>query len=145
MTFKLVILNSLEECYIHYTCSTKLTKEEMVASYITLQNLTCHIITVNVSYPTLSMYNEYVQTYGRLKELLDRDNIEYDERKFETEDGIAGLGERTFVSSQLIIVYSNSGRINNCIQDPNSRIHVIATYSPHARHLLCKVSCNKMM
>ena len=44
------------------------------------------------------MYNEYVQTYGRLKELLDRDNIEYDERKFETEDGIAGLGERPFVS-----------------------------------------------
>ena len=43
--------------------------------------------------------NIIIQTYGRLKELLNSDNIEYDERKFETEDGIAGLGERPFVSS----------------------------------------------
>lgn len=35
----------------------------------------------------------------RLKELLKRDNIFVDERKFETEDGIAGLGDTPFVST----------------------------------------------
>lgn len=35
----------------------------------------------------------------RLKELLKRDNIFVNERKFETEDGIAGLGDTPFVST----------------------------------------------
>ena len=34
----------------------------------------------------------------RLKELLKRDNIFVNEGKFETEDGIAGLGDTPFVS-----------------------------------------------
>jgi hypothetical protein len=34
----------------------------------------------------------------RLKDLLKKDNIIVDERKFETEDGIAGLGDTPFVS-----------------------------------------------
>lgn len=38
------------------------------------------------------------QMITRLKELLKRDNITVDERIFETEDGIAGLGDTPFVS-----------------------------------------------
>ena len=33
----------------------------------------------------------------RLQKLLKRDNITFNERIFETEDGIAGLGEEPFV------------------------------------------------
>ena len=41
----------------------------------------------------------YSQTISRLKHLLKRDNITFHERSFETEDGIAGLGESAFVSA----------------------------------------------
>ena len=38
-----------------------------------------------------------------LKTLLDEDGITYSENMFDTEDGIAGLGENTFVSLYIII------------------------------------------
>ena len=34
----------------------------------------------------------------RLKQMLDTINVTYDERMFESEDGIAGLGPEPFVS-----------------------------------------------
>ena len=40
----------------------------------------------------------FVQMITRLKELLKKDNITVDERIFETEDGIASLGDTPFVS-----------------------------------------------
>ena len=39
-----------------------------------------------------------MQMITRLKELLKRDNITVNERIFETEDGIASLGDTPFVS-----------------------------------------------
>ena len=39
-----------------------------------------------------------MQTLDLLKVLLDRDGVEYNERKFSTDDGISGLGDNPFVS-----------------------------------------------
>ena len=38
------------------------------------------------------------QTVDRLKQMLDTINVTYNERIFESEDGIAGLGPEAFVS-----------------------------------------------
>lgn len=39
-----------------------------------------------------------VQTLESLKVLLDRDGVEYSTKTFDTDDGIAGLGDEPFVS-----------------------------------------------
>ena len=55
----------------------------------------------------------------RLKALLQTINVTYSEKIFESDEGIAGLGDEPF--------------------DPDARIFIIATYAIHARPLLCEV------
>ena len=61
----------------------------------------------------------FPQTIDRLKALLHTINVTYSENIFESDEGIAGLGAEPF--------------------DPDARIFIIATYSVHARPLLCEV------
>ena len=55
----------------------------------------------------------------RLKIFLDGINYDYTERIFETEEGIAGLGDEPFVAG--------------------ARVFVFATFAGNARKLLCEV------
>ena len=56
---------------------------------------------------------------NQLKVLLHEIDVTFSERMFESDEGIAGLGPEPF--------------------DPDARIVIIATYSTHARPLLCEV------
>ena len=83
----------------------------------------------------------------RLKQLLDTINVTYNETNFETKDGIAGLGPEPFVSGLIDKLISRPMHdilvdvsFPSCPQDPNIRIYIIATYSSHARSLLCEVA-----
>ena len=62
-----------------------------------VQLVTYHNCIAAILYAPAHMYI-HSQTISRLKVLLKRDNITFNERSFETEDGIAGLGENAFVS-----------------------------------------------
>ena len=42
-----------------------------------------------------------------MKGLLDRDGVEYNEKLFDTERGIAGLGDEPFVSSTYVNIECN--------------------------------------
>ena len=44
-----------------------------------------------------------LQLMDRLKELLDRDGVEYNEKFFETSGGISGLGDEPFVRIYPIV------------------------------------------
>ena len=44
------------------------------------------------------MFHFVTQTMSHLKQMLDTINVTYEERIFESEDGIAGLGPDPFVS-----------------------------------------------
>ena len=44
------------------------------------------------------MFHFVTQTMSHLKQMLDTINITYEETTFESEDGIAGLGHKLFVS-----------------------------------------------
>ena len=56
---------------------------------------------------------------GRLKALLQSIGVEYSQKVFETDEGIAGLGPEPF--------------------DPEARIFIIISFENHPRELLCKV------
>ena len=55
----------------------------------------------------------------RLKGLLQSIGVEYSQKIFESEEGIAGLGPEPF--------------------DPEARIFIIISFENHPRELLCKV------
>ena len=106
-----------------------------------------------------------MQTTARLKTLLMQAGINFTRHQFNTDDGIEGLGQPLFVSSfvaqALVNSYANifytvaelvhvaavayfTHHINifhmhNILQEPQTRIFIIISYSPHARRLMCKV------
>ena len=60
-----------------------------------------------------------LQMVDQLKALLQSIGVEYSQRVFETNEGIAGLGPEPF--------------------DPEARIFIIVSFENHPRELLCKV------
>ena len=48
----------------------------------------------------------------RLKDLLDRDGVEYNEKLFDTDKGITGLGDEPFVRRYPIGTCSGMGKAN---------------------------------
>ena len=80
----------------------------------------------------------------RLKQMLDTINVTYNERIFESDNGIAGLGQEPFVSKLIDKLISCPMRFCDVSfpsfpQDQSIRIHIIATYASRARSLLCEV------
>ena len=73
----------------------------------------------------------------RLQRLLrDFTNVTVVERRFDTGDGIEGLGDNPFVCSNYFTV--------NCVivsflQVPNTRVFVLSMFPENARAMLCKV------
>ena len=53
----------------------------------------------------VSTFHFVTQTMSHLKQMLDTIDVTYNERMFESEDGIAGLGSEPFVSDYITLSY----------------------------------------
>lgn len=75
-----------------------------------------------------------------LKTLLNADEeVEFNEKIFTTEKGIAALGPNIFVSLYRIVDELDYYSFMFYFQDENSRIFILSMYRIHALHIVCEV------